>query len=114
SWQISGPFTTLQPLTQFPAQHVSSDGNFSFALAVEDGSAVVIESAALSGSSGLLSIGYSEHMRPLVFSLVCMNCHNTDNEGEERFGAPGFVNFNTYELALENAELANLLVQAEG
>ncbi len=47
-----------------------------------------------------------------IFPDNCLRCHSTNIQGAERNGAPVDVNFNTYELAKDNATRANARVQA--
>ncbi|HEY6558588.1 MAG TPA: hypothetical protein VI072_15000 [Polyangiaceae bacterium] len=35
---------------------------------------------------------------------VCVNCHSSSKMGDDRTGAPGDVNFDTYDAAAQNAQ----------
>ena len=51
-------------------------------------------------------VTWSEHIEPLV-SQYCTGCHASHLTGEYRNGAPAGVDFDTYELTVDNADDAN-------
>lgn len=54
---------------------------------------------------------YYSEVKTSIFDETCLLCHNSAKTGAERNGAPNNINFDTYDLAVTNAILANNQLQ---
>lgn len=57
------------------------------------------------------TVSYSADIQPILASR-CLSCHSEAKQGLDRNGARVGVDFDTYELAKENAERANSRIQS--
>jgi hypothetical protein len=111
--QIEGPPVILvDPQTAAPsfiAPDVNTTTRLVFELTIIDSGAVdtatvVVNVLDRSGTSQAQNqVTYDDDVFPRVFQPFCLECHSAQRTGADRFGAPPGLDYDTYDLAIQNA-----------